>query len=115
MEHRHKTRPFNTLNPKQDFTFPDHKGRNATTPFNTKYRPELDVSRELDEEEITFYQEMIGILRWTVELGRCDMLLEVSLLSSHLSLPRLGHMQAACHIFNYLHFHPTRSIFMDHR
>ena len=58
---------------------------------------------------------MIGILRWTVELGRCDILLEVSLLSSHLSLPRLGHIQAACHIFNYLLAHPGKSIHMDCR
>ena len=115
MEQRHKIIPFDNCNPEADFTFPDPKGRKATTPFNSKYRPELDITRELDEEEITFFQEMIGILRWTVELGRCDILLEVSLLSSHLSLPRLGHIQAACHIFNYLHFHPTRSIFMDHR
>jgi hypothetical protein len=115
MGERHKRKEYNFDNPSSDFTFPDHKKRRATTPFNSSYRPELDVSRELDKEETTFYQEMIGILRWTVELGRCDILLEVSLLSSDLSLPRLGHIQAACHIFNYLLAHPNRSIFMDHR
>jgi hypothetical protein len=115
MEERHKTHPYNTANPENDYTFPDRMKRRCTTPFNTKYRPELDESRELDDEEKTFYQEMIGILRWSIELGRCDILLEVSLLSSHLSLPRLGHMQAACHIFNYLLAHPNRSIHMDPR
>jgi hypothetical protein len=115
MELRHKITPYNDKEPEKDFTFPDRKKRRATTPFNSNYRPELDNSRELDDDEKTFYQEMIGILRWTVELGRCDILLEVSLLSSHLSLPRLGHMQAACHIFNYLLAHPNRSLHMDHR
>jgi hypothetical protein len=115
MEERHKLTPYNTDDPSSDFTFPDYKRRRATTPFNSSYRPELDTTRELDDEEKTFYQEMIGILRWTVELGRCDILLEISLLSSHLSLPRLGHIQVACHIFNYLLAHPNRSIHMDHR
>ena len=115
MEQRHKIIPYNDKEPDKDFTFPDHKKRRCTTPINSSYRPELDQSRELDTDEITFYQELIGILRWTVELGRCDILLEVSLLSSHLSLPRLGHIQAACHIFNYLLAHPNRSLHMDSR
>jgi hypothetical protein len=114
MEQRRKIQPFNDHDPDSDFTFPDCKKRRAKTPFNTSYRPELDTSQELDDDKKTFYQEMIGIFCWTVELGRCDILLEVSFLSSHLSLPRLGHIQAACHIFNYLLAHPNRSIHMDH-
>ena len=86
MEKRHSKIPFNESDPSSDFTFPDRKKRRATTPFNSTYRPELDTSRELDEDEKTFYQEMIGILRWTIEIGRCDILLEVSLLSSHLAI-----------------------------
>ena len=115
MDERHKHKPFNDADPSNDFTFPDRKKRRATTPFNSKYRPELDTTRELDDDDKTFFQELIGILRWTVELGRCDILLEVALLSSHLSLPRLGHIQAACHIFNYLLAHPNRSLHMDYR
>ena len=41
----------------------------ADTPLTTTYRPELDVSRELNVDDATYYQSLIGILRWIVELG----------------------------------------------
>ena len=44
----------------------------ADTPLTTTYRPELDVSRELNEVDAAYYQSLIGILRWMVELGRVD-------------------------------------------
>jgi hypothetical protein len=46
-----------------------------------------------------YYQSVIGILRWAVELGRVDIIIEVSMLSSHLALPRDGHLVGALHIF----------------
>jgi hypothetical protein len=39
---------------------------------------------------------------WMVELGRVDIATEVSLLSSHLALPREGHLTMALHIMGYL-------------
>jgi hypothetical protein len=33
------------------------------------YRPELDVSLLLDAEQANYYQNLIGVLRWAVELG----------------------------------------------
>ena len=69
------------------------------TPMSTSYHPSEDVTKELNVEGVQFYQEMIGILRLAVEIGRVDILLEVSLLSSHLALPRIGHLQAVYHIF----------------
>ena len=54
------------------------------TPLPPDYQPELDTSNELKSDGIQCFQELIGILRWTVELGRVDILLETSLLSSHL-------------------------------
>ena len=32
-----------------------------------------------------YYQELIGVLRWAVELGRIDIAMEVSMLSTHLA------------------------------
>ena len=53
----------------------------AQNPFsNVKYRPELDVTKLCSEEEHQFYQQMIGILRWTIELGRIDICTEISLM-----------------------------------
>ena len=37
-----------------------------------------------------------------VELGRVDIITEVSCLASHLAMPRQGHMDAVYHIFGYL-------------
>ena len=74
----------------------------ADTPLTTTYRPELDVSRELNEVDAAYYQSLIGILRWIVELGRVDACLVVSMMSSHLALPREGHLEQVLHIFAYL-------------
>ena len=62
------------------------------TPMSTEYHPSEDVSRELNGDGIQIYQKLIGILHWTVEVGRIEILLEVSLLSSHLALLRARHL-----------------------
>eukprot|EP00934_Nitzschia_sp_Nitz4_P001939 Nitzschia sp. Nitz4//scaffold485_size5303//233//968//NITZ4_009229-RA/size5303-snap-gene-0.0-mRNA-1//1//CDS//3329552890//1939//frame0 len=49
------------------------------TPFPVEYAPELDTSRELEAEEANFFQSQIGILHWMVELGRIDIMMEVSI------------------------------------
>lgn len=73
------------------------------TPLPPDYRPELDTSSELKGDGIQYFQELvIGILRWAVELGRVDILLETSLLSSHLAMPRAGHLNQVYRIFGYL-------------
>ena len=38
-------------------------------PMSNGYRPELDESDELDEVDAAYYQSLIGVLRWIVELG----------------------------------------------
>ena len=59
----------------------------ASTPLSTTYRPELDVTPELGSSDKAYYMFLIGILRWIVELGRVDICLEVSMMSSHLKMP----------------------------
>ena len=84
----------------------------ADTPLTTTYRPELDVSRELTVDDAAYYQSLIGILRWIVELGRVDVCLEVSMMSSHLALPREGHLEQVLHIFAYLKkYHNTELVY----
>ena len=51
------------------------------------YRPELDITSELGEEDAAYYHYLIGVLRWIVELGRVDITARVSMLSSHLAMP----------------------------
>jgi hypothetical protein len=74
----------------------------AKTPIQTSYRPELDVTPELKPTDAAYYQSLVGILRWMVELGRVDICLEVSMMSSHLALPREGHLAQLFNIFSYL-------------
>eukprot|EP00978_Attheya_sp_CCMP212_P034976 scaffold149828_cov60-Attheya_sp.AAC.1 len=50
----------------------------VTTPMMSNFMPEFDGTPELDKKDLTFYQELIGILRWATEIGRVDILLEVS-------------------------------------
>jgi hypothetical protein len=71
----------------------------AETPMQTSYRPELDVTPELIPIETSYYQSLIGVLRWIVELGRIDICLECSMLSSRLAPPREGHLHQVFHIF----------------
>ena len=58
----------------------------APTPMPSGYRPELDITPELGEEDTAYYHSLIGVRRWIVELGRVDIHVEVSILSSHLAL-----------------------------
>jgi hypothetical protein len=59
----------------------------GTTPLSHKYRPEMDVSPLLDEDYTRWYQQLIGILQWAVELGRIDIHLSVALLAQYLAQP----------------------------
>jgi hypothetical protein len=61
--------------------------KKASGPFAGGYKPELDESPELDPTRANFYQSQIGILRWCVELGRIDIITEISMLSTYLCLP----------------------------
>ena len=86
---------------------------NCKTPMKQGYHPSDDISVELDDKDLRYFQELIGILRWAIEIGRLDILLEVSLLSSHLALPRKGHLEQVYHIFGYLKKGSRRRILMD--
>ena len=84
----------------------------TNTPLSSNYRPEIDISGELQPEEATYYQALIGILRWMVDLGRVDICYEVSMMSSHLALPRKGHLQELYHIFSYRQkYHNSEMVF----
>ena len=74
----------------------------APTPLSSGYRPEIDVSPELGETDASHFHSLVGVLRWIVELGRVDIDVEVSNMSSHLALPRMGHLKEIYHIFAYI-------------
>ena len=48
-----------------------------------------------------------------MELGRIDIYTEVALLSQHLALPRMGHLEAVYHVFAYLNKYEKSRIIFD--
>jgi hypothetical protein len=85
----------------------------APTPLSSGYRPEIDVSSELGDTEASYFHSLVGVLRWIVELGRVDIDVEVSMMSSHLALPRVGHLKEIYHIFAYLKAHSNTEMVFD--
>jgi hypothetical protein len=87
--------------------------RKAETPLVSTYKPELDVSPALNSQDAAYYQSLFGILRWIVELGRVDIYLEVPMMSSHVVLPRMGHLEQVFHIFAHLKKYHNTEIVID--
>jgi hypothetical protein len=86
--------------------------KKASGPFAGVYKPEIDESPELEPTRSNLYQSQNGILRWCVELGRIDIITEVSMLSTYLCLPREG-LEAAFHVFAYLRIHHNSRVVFD--
>ena len=86
---------------------------NAKTPLGSGYRPELDLSPELGNRQLNYYQGLIGVLRWICEIGRIDILMPVSLMSRYLVSAREGHLEQVFHIFAYLKHHPRSTMVFD--
>ncbi len=74
----------------------------AKSPWPSNYRPEADLSPELSPTKATYFQSLIGVLRWIVELGRADIAMETSALASMMASPRVGHLNAVYHMFAFL-------------
>ena len=85
----------------------------ANTPMQTNYRPELDITPELRPVLASYFMSLIGILRWICELGRVDICLEVSMMSSFMAMPREGHLEQVLNIFGYLNAHHNSELVFD--
>ena len=84
-----------------------------STPMTPNYRPELDYSPFLHDKPAQYYMELIGILRWIAELGRMDIMVDVSMLSSFTMQPRIGHLDQVFHIFGYLKRNKRATLIFD--
>ena len=51
----------------------------------------MDETPDLDQELESWYQYLIGILRWVVEIGRVDIITEVSFMGSQVVMPTVKH------------------------
>ena len=77
------------------------------------YRPELDMTQLLPDEQANYYQNLIGVLCWAVELGRIDIHVHVAMLSIYLAQLRKGHLEAVFHIFAYLRKYKRSKVVFD--
>lgn len=87
--------------------------KKVTSPFRHDYRPEIDVTPELSTSEAAYYQSLIGILRWIVELGQVDITTEASMMASCMALLRQGHLDQLFHMFGYLKSHHNSELIFD--
>ena len=85
----------------------------VSTPMTARYRPDLDMTQLLSDEQANYYQNLIGVLRWAVELGQIDIHMQVAILSSYLAQPRQGHLEAVFHIFAYLRKYKRSKVVFD--
>ena len=62
--------------------------KKVETPMTVSDRPELDVTHVLSSTDTSCYMSLIGIIWWMLELGRVGICLEVSMMYSHMAMPR---------------------------
>jgi len=79
---------------------PPTKGVNS--PLVKGDHPELDTSEELNEDERTIYQSLIGAMQWSISLGQIDIMTAVMTMSGFCTNPRWGHLEHCKHIYGYL-------------
>eukprot|EP00560_Eucampia_antarctica_P003307 CAMPEP_0197842224 /NCGR_PEP_ID=MMETSP1437-20131217/46620_1 /TAXON_ID=49252 ORGANISM="Eucampia antarctica, Strain CCMP1452" /NCGR_SAMPLE_ID=MMETSP1437 /ASSEMBLY_ACC=CAM_ASM_001096 /LENGTH=144 /DNA_ID=CAMNT_0043452077 /DNA_START=378 /DNA_END=812 /DNA_ORIENTATION=- len=85
----------------------------SITPMASGYIPELDMTPNLDFDNTQFYPELIGMLRWATEIGRVDILHEVSILLQYQASPREGHIEQLFHIWRFLKRDPKLTLYFD--
>ena len=60
---------------------------NAPNPVPLVYELCIDVSPLLLPDEASYFQTIIGVMRWMVDMGRVDIAVEVLWISSFLAMP----------------------------
>ena len=82
-------------------------------PLPSDYSPELDISPVLNDDDTNLYQSYVCVLLWILELGSLDIYAPVAFLSSFLTNPRVGHLEAVYQIFGYLKRHDKSTMVFD--
>ena len=86
--------------------------KRVENPFAIGNCQKLDVSLVLEPDETSYFQSLIEVMRWMVEIMCIDINTKVSLLSSYLAIPRQGLLERALHIMGYLKLrHSSRLAF----
>ena len=68
-------------------------GTNAgDRPFLAPFRQEIYVEKVIGDDPQSQYLQLIGLLRWAIELGRIDIMTKVSALYQQQCNPREGQL-----------------------
>ena len=84
--------------------------KNTHSPLEEGDHPESDTSELCDNEQITQYQSLMGMLQWTVTLGRMDVMCAVMTMSRYRVAPRIGHLDRVKRMFGYLRTYKKTAI-----
>ena len=90
----------NTAQPLTEEDWKDRDLKNQMIHVDKVVRQTIgDDIKELSDKEQNHCQSLAGVLRWTVELGRLDILHPVSLMSGCLAQARIGHLNQVLRMF----------------
>ena len=64
---------------------PKKKSKN---PFIGDYVPEMDDTTALEHDLESWYQSLIGMPMWMVEIGKLEIITNVLMMASHMAIPR---------------------------
>jgi hypothetical protein len=82
--------------------FGSKPAKNMHSPLEKGDRPELDTTDLCELDDIVKYQSLIGMMQWSISIGRMDIQVAVMGLSSYRQQPRKGHLERAKRIAGYL-------------
>ena len=82
-------------------------------PFTTDYSPEINGGNMLNDKDATYYQFLIDILCWVVEIGRIGIFMEISAMFLFTAVLKYGHLIQVLHIFAYLKCHHSARLVFD--
>ena len=87
--------------------------RKEKVPQSVNDHPELDTSKELNEEGKTRFQSIMGVCQWISIAGRLDICFAVSSLSRFAANPKEGHLKRAVKILGYLKKYPSKGYLIN--
>ena len=62
--------------------------KKAENQFIEDYALKMDETHALEHDLESWYQSLIGMIRWMLEIGRFDIITEVSMMVSQISMHR---------------------------
>ena len=70
--------------------------KKSKNPLVRDYAPDMDKTPDIYQELESWYQYLIVIIRWIVEIDIMDIITEVSMMASQMAIHREGHLENSC-------------------